>query len=129
MAATIDREAAAQSGSCPKLVMRTSSWLPLHSREAKREQSAIYSLPRPSDLIEPLSERELEVLKLLRTELNGPEIARELHGVSEHRAYPHQKHLRQAGGEQPPGGRPPRRRTRFVVTMYSIINPRSWQGF
>jgi len=29
-----------------------------------------------SDMIEPLSERELEVLKLLRTDLNGPEIAR-----------------------------------------------------
>jgi LuxR family maltose regulon positive regulatory protein len=29
-------------------------------------------------LIEPLSERELEVLRLLRTELNGPEIASQL---------------------------------------------------
>jgi LuxR family maltose regulon positive regulatory protein len=27
-------------------------------------------------MIEPLSERELEVLKLLRSELSGPEIAR-----------------------------------------------------
>ena len=31
-----------------------------------------------SDIIEPLSERELEVLKLLRTELSGPEIAQQL---------------------------------------------------
>ncbi len=29
-------------------------------------------------MIEPLSERELEVLKLLRTELSGPEIAGQL---------------------------------------------------
>ena len=31
-----------------------------------------------SDMIEPLSERELEVLKLLRSELSSPEIARQL---------------------------------------------------
>ncbi|MBI5962316.1 MAG: tetratricopeptide repeat protein [Chloroflexi bacterium] len=31
-----------------------------------------------SEIIEPLSERELEVLRLLRTELNGPEIASKL---------------------------------------------------
>jgi LuxR family transcriptional regulator, maltose regulon positive regulatory protein len=31
-----------------------------------------------SDIMEPLSERELEVLKLLRSELSGPEIARQM---------------------------------------------------
>src|SRR6185369_12974335 len=34
--------------------------------------------PAKEGLIEPLSERELEVLRLLRTELDGPEMAREL---------------------------------------------------
>jgi LuxR family maltose regulon positive regulatory protein len=34
--------------------------------------------PAKSMLVEPLSERELEVLRLLRTELNGPEIAQQL---------------------------------------------------
>ena len=34
--------------------------------------------PRPQPLIDPLSERELQVLRLLGTDLNGPAIAREL---------------------------------------------------
>ena len=34
--------------------------------------------PRPGALVEPLSEREREVLRLLRSELGGPEIARAL---------------------------------------------------
>jgi LuxR family maltose regulon positive regulatory protein len=34
--------------------------------------------PRQQDLIDPLSERELEVLRLLATELSGPEISRRL---------------------------------------------------
>jgi len=34
--------------------------------------------PAKNMLVEPLSERELEVLKLLRSELSGPEIAEQL---------------------------------------------------
>ena len=36
------------------------------------------SLQGKSEMLEPLSERELEVLKLLRSELSGPEIAGQL---------------------------------------------------
>lgn len=43
-------------------------------------------------LIEPLSERELEVLRLLGTELNGPEIAREL-TVSLHTIRTHTQNI------------------------------------
>jgi LuxR family maltose regulon positive regulatory protein len=41
-------------------------------------ETAIHSSPANQPLPDPLSDRELEVLKLLTTELSGPEIAREL---------------------------------------------------
>ena len=44
--------------------------------------------PQASALTEPLSQRELEVLRLFNTELSGPEIARELViGLSTVRTY------------------------------------------
>jgi LuxR family maltose regulon positive regulatory protein len=46
------------------------------SQPVATPKSAI--IHQQSDMIEPLSERELEVLKLLRTELSGPEIAQQL---------------------------------------------------
>ena len=52
----------------------TNSWLPLHNRWLRQNQ---HSSIKNQHMIEPLSERELEVLKLLRTDLNGPEIARD----------------------------------------------------
>jgi LuxR family maltose regulon positive regulatory protein len=46
------------------------------TQPAATPKSAI--IHQKSDMIEPLSERELEVLKLLRSELSGPEIAQQL---------------------------------------------------
>ena len=43
-------------------------------------------------LVEPLSERELDVLRLLRTDLSGPDIAREL-TVSLHTVRTHTKSI------------------------------------
>ncbi len=65
---------AASRGIRPDYIARV---LAAFEGEPKEERQAA-SVPAPSLLIEPLSPRELEVLKLLRTELNGPEIAQHL---------------------------------------------------
>ncbi len=45
---------------------------------ARADESPVLKTPASSPLIEPLTERELDVLRLFKTELSGPEIAREL---------------------------------------------------
>ena len=42
------------------------------------EETAPSAAPASTSLIEPLSQRELDILRLFKTELSGPEIAREL---------------------------------------------------
>ena len=50
------------------------------------------AVPAPHGLVEPLSERELVVLRLLGTDLSGPAIAREL-VVSLHTVRTHTNHI------------------------------------
>ena len=50
--------------------------LAAYTRPVPESKSAI--MHQKSGMLDPLSERELEVLKLLRSELSGPEIAQEL---------------------------------------------------
>ena len=75
-------EAATEHGIAPDYVRRLLTAL------GKNEDST----PPPQGLIEPLSERELDVLQLLRTDLGGPEIAREL-VVSLHTVRSHTKRI------------------------------------
>ncbi len=56
-------------GYVDKLLAAFAQIVPVPQSEASNQKS---------DMIEPLSERELEVLKLLRSELSGPEIAKQL---------------------------------------------------
>ena len=68
LSAFMKQGAAAKQGIAPSYVRR------LLAAVNKTEDSTLVT----QGLIEPLSERELEVLRLLGTDLGGPEIAREL---------------------------------------------------
>ena len=54
----------------------------LSAFEAERkgigEEKPLSAIPVSLSLIEPLSQRELDILRLFKTELSGPEIAQEL---------------------------------------------------
>ena len=70
--------------------------------------------PVKQALIEPLSERELDVLRLLGTELDGPAIARELM-VSLNTVRTHTKNIyAKLARDQPPGRGPPGGGTRLA---------------
>jgi LuxR family maltose regulon positive regulatory protein len=77
--AALLREAAKQ-GIAPGYVnqLRAAYRARATSREGTTSPEAAGKSPITQPLIEPLTERERAVLKLLGTELNGPEIAREL---------------------------------------------------
>jgi LuxR family maltose regulon positive regulatory protein len=63
------RLSSACCGYAVKLLAALSQTVPASKRDV---------IPQNPTLPEPLSDRELEVLKLLRSELSGPEIARQL---------------------------------------------------
>ena len=56
----------------------------------------------PRLLVDPLSERELDVLRLLALRPRRPRHRAGAGRLAEHRAHPHQAHLRQARRQQPP---------------------------
>ncbi|MEW1822586.1 LuxR C-terminal-related transcriptional regulator [Arthrobacter sp. NPDC080031] len=66
-------EALAKQESAPDYV----GWL-VESLGTETHETEAQGIPAPQRLLEPLSERELQVLRLLSSELDGPEIAREL---------------------------------------------------
>ena len=94
---------------------------PEASGYARRLLAAIASPEgRPASgqpLIEPLSERELEVLRLLESELGGPDIAATADGLVTYGANAHQQHLLEARREQSARRGPPRRRTRPALAQ------------
>ncbi len=88
------REAAAARRVAPEYVVRllTAFEQDTVRLEPTAEESPALSLLHPSSLVEPLSARELEVLRLLRTPLSQSEIADKLY-VSVNTIRTHVKHI------------------------------------
>jgi LuxR family maltose regulon positive regulatory protein len=66
---------ALSGGIAPDYIQRLLAAFPVAESEQTKSSQMRYP---ESELVEPLSKRELEVLRLLTTELSGPEIAQEL---------------------------------------------------
>lgn len=72
--AAFEDDQQSRTGEAPRLTFPT-----MHEvRQADKKPGAPVGPPAKDELMEPLSERELEVLRLFGTELSGPEIAQEL---------------------------------------------------
>ena len=72
--------------------------------------------PPAQSLIEPLSLRELEVLKLIESREFKPGNRRKFVHFNSHRQTPYQQYLRQVGGEEPDSGSRPGQRAEPVST-------------
>ena len=74
---------------------------------ARPPRASVARYRRPAELVDPLSGRELDVLRLARLRPRRPGHRPRARRVAEHRAHPHPAHLRQARRHQPPRRRPP----------------------
>jgi LuxR family maltose regulon positive regulatory protein len=78
------------------------------ARRLLERARAVQRAEPPQPPVEPLSQRELDVLRLLDSELTGPEIARELYVTLNSLRTPHEAHLHQARRQDAGSRRTPR---------------------